>query len=274
MRPKPVVRIAGYVLLALAFVGFMVPFLWLLQLSLKTQLDAFAYPPRFIFTPTLQNFVSLWSESEFAKFFLNSLIVSTMTTLVALLLGVPAAYALVRLGSRTGRAILVWILFTRMLPAMVFVIPFFIAYSRFQMIDTLAGLVIANLALDLPVVIWLMRSFFLDLEQSLEEAAFIDGATPFQAFARVSLPLALPGLVATGIFVFILSWNEFIFALVLTRHEAVTAPIAIVNFMKYAGTEWGQLSAGALVVVAPAVLFAIFANRYLAKGLVGGSVKG
>jgi multiple sugar transport system permease protein len=157
---------------------------------------------------------------------------------------------------------------------MTYIIPFFIVFSKTGLIDTRFGLMVSYFTFNLPLVIWLMRSFFMDIPESLEDAAFIDGATIFQTFIKVVIPVTAPGFVSAGILIFIMSWNEFIFALVLTRHQAVTAPIAIVNLMKYAGTEWGQMGAGAMVLIVPALLFSFFVGKYLAKGLTSGAVKG
>lgn len=257
-----------------AFLLFTVgPLLWLVGLSLKTPLQAFANPPLILFRPTFDNYAKLFGEAGFPRFFANSLIVATGTTVVCLAIGTPAAYGLVRAQTRWKNPVLVWILLMRMAPAMTYVIPFFVVFSRSGLIDTKIGLVLSYLTFNLPLVIWLMRSFFLDVPVSLEEAAIIDGASVAQAFRRVVLPITVPGVASAGILTFIACWNEFIFALVLTRRHAVTAPIGIVNLVKYEGTEWGQMGAGGVVLIVPAVIIAFFVGRYLVQGLTRGAVK-
>ena len=248
------------------------PVLWLVQLSLKVESEAFLMPPKLIFWPTLENYVALF-QGKFARSFGNSLIVAVLTTLISLLLGVPAAYALSRAGFQTDKSIALWILTTRMAPPIAFAIPFFLTYRYLGLIDTLLGLVIIYLTFNLSLVIWMMRTFFDGLPRSLEEAAEIDGASPGVAFLRITLPLAGPGLATTAIFCFLFAWNDFFFALVLTRSQAQMAPVAIVNFMNYEGWEWGKIAAGGTVVMLPVILFALLVRRYLISGLIVGAIK-
>lgn len=249
------------------------PLLWLLGLSLKTQLQAFANPPLIFFTPTFENYRKLFVEAGFLRFFFNSLYISGVSTLLCLAIATPAAYGLTRIRARWKNPVLTWIILMRMAPAMTFVIPFFIAFSRTGLIDTRFGLIVSYLTFNLPLVIWLMRSFFVDMPRSLEEAAIIDGASVRQAFFRIVLPVNVPGLASAGILTFVMCWNEFIFALVLTRNRAVTAPIGIVNLIKYEGTEWGQMGAGAVILILPAIFIAFFVGKYLVQGLTQGALK-
>jgi multiple sugar transport system permease protein len=272
-RRRPGTTLAVYVL-ALGLLGAtLFPVLWLVQMSLKVEAEAFQMPPRLLFAPTLENYRALF-EGKFARSFANSVVVSISTTLVSLLLGVPAAYALSRGGFRAEKSIALWVLTTRMAPPIAFAIPFFLAYRYVGLIDTLAGLVVIYLTFNLSLVIWMMRVFFDGLPRSLEEAALIDGATPTQAWLRVTLPLAGPGLATTAIFCFIFSWNDFFYALVLTRSQAMMAPVAIVNFMNYEGWEWGKIGAGGTMIMLPVVLFALLVRRYLIRGLTTGALKG
>jgi multiple sugar transport system permease protein len=249
------------------------PVLWLIQLSLKVETEAFRMPPKLLFWPTAENYLALF-QGKFARSFGNSLIVSLVTTLISLLLGVPAAYALSRAGFRADTSIALWILTTRMAPPIAFAIPFFLTYRYLGLIDTLLGLVIIYLTFNLSLVIWMMRTFFDALPQSLEEAAEIDGASPWGAFFRVALPLAGPGLATTAIFCFLFAWNDFFFALVLTRSRAQMAPVAIVNFMNYEGWEWGKIAAGGSMIMLPVVAFSLLVRHYLIRGLTAGALKG
>jgi multiple sugar transport system permease protein len=261
----------GQVLVLLALTLF--PVLWLVQMSLKTDIEAIRMPPKLAFSPTGENYVALF-KGKFARSFGNSTVVSVATTLLSLLLGVPAAYALSRAGLRTDRSIALWILTTRMAPPIAFAIPFFLAYRAVGLIDTLTGLVIIYLTFNLSLVIWMMRTFFDGLPRSLEEAAAIDGASPLSVFLRITLPLAGPGLATTAIFCFLFAWNDFFFALVLTRSKAQMAPVAIVNFMNYEGWEWGKIAGGGTMIMLPVVLFSLLVRRYLIRGLTAGAVKG
>jgi len=186
---------------------------------------------------------------------------------------VPAAYVLARWRFRGRHQVAMWILVTRMAPPIAFTIPFFLGYTRLGLMDTVAGLALIYVTFNLALVIWTMKGFFDAVPRSLEEAAWIDGAGVWSAFWRVALPLAAPGLAATGILCFILSWNDFFFALILTRTEAMTAPVAIVNFMQYAGFEWGKIAAGGVSVMLPVLLFTVLVRRYLVSGLTAGGVK-
>jgi multiple sugar transport system permease protein len=249
------------------------PFLWLLAMSFKTNAEIFRFPPRLLWEPTLDNYRALWS-TEFRGSFLNSLAVSSISTAVSLVIGVPAAYALSRWTTRGGRAITLWILASRMAPPIAFTIPYFLAYRHLELLDTRTGLVIIYLTFNLSLVIWMMRPFFDQLPRSLEEAAWIDGASLAQGFARIILPLSGPGLAATAILCFLFAWNDFFFALILTRTEAMTAPVAVVNFMNYEGWEWGRIAAGGTMVMLPVLVFSLLVRKYLVHGLTGGALKG
>ena len=249
------------------------PFLWLLVMSFKTNAEIFRFPPRLFFPATLDNYAALWT-SDFRGSFANSLIVSVASTFVSLLIGVPAAYALSRWTGRASGTITLWILASRMAPPIAFTIPYFLAYRHLELLDTLSGLIVIYLTFNLSLVIWMMRPFYDQLPRSLEEAAWIDGATLWQGFYKIILPLSGPGLAATAILCFLFAWNDFFFALILTRTEAMTAPVAVVNFMNCEGWEWGRIAAGGTMIMLPVLLFSFVVRRYLISGLTGGAVKG
>ena len=247
------------------------PFFWLIQVSLRPKEDLFG--ASILFTPTLDNYLALW-KGNFPFSFVNSIISSTAATVLAMLLGVPAAYALSRGRFRSGRQIGLWILVTRMAPPVAFTIPLYISFRWMDLHDTRLGLVIVYLTFSLALVIWMMKPFFDAIPRELEEAAAIDGCTTWQTFLTVTLPLAGPGLAATAVICFIQSWNDFFFALILTRTQASTAPVAIVGFIQYVGWEWGRMAAAGTLVMMPVVLFSIFVRKYLVRGLAAGSIKG
>ncbi len=248
------------------------PFLWLLRMSLQTNAQIFAFPPQFFFTPTLENYQALWA-TEFRHSFTNSAVVSIVSTTVSMLVGVPAAYALARM-ERSSDALSLWIIASRLAPPTAFAIPYFLVYREIELVDTWTGLIIIYLTFNLSLVVWLMRSFFANTPRALEEAAMIDGAGFWGAFLRIVLPTAAPGLAATAILCFVYSWNDFFFALILTRTEAMTAPVAVVNFMNYDGWDWGRIAAGGSLVMLPVLVFSLLVRRFLVEGLTAGAVKG
>jgi multiple sugar transport system permease protein len=262
-----------YALVIVLVVLVMFPFAWLLLMSFKTDQDIFAFPPKLLFAPTVDNYIALW-DGDFRRSFANSAIASTVSTLLAMIIGTPGAYALSRTKIRAEGQLSLLILCSRMAPPIAFTIPYFLVYRHLELIDTLTGLVIIYLTFNLSLVIWLMRSFFDATPRSLEEAAWIDGAGLWQGFYRIVLPLSGPGLAATAILCFLYSWNDFFFALILTRTEAMTAPVAVVNFMNYEGWEWGKIAAGGTMVMLPVLFFSILVRKFLVHGLTAGALKG
>ena len=261
-------------LLALvAAILVLAPFLWLVLMSFKQNADILAWPPELLFQPTLEHYASLL-QTDFPRSFLNSLVTSSASTLAALLLGVPAAYALSRMAPARARRWSLLILATRMAPPIAFTIPYFLIYRYTGLLDTRTGLAIIYVTFNLSLVFWLMHSFFDAVPRSLEEAAWMDGATQLQTFLRIALPYAAPGIAATAILCFIYAWNDFFFALILTRTQAITAPVQVVNFMNYEGWEWGKIAAAGTAVMTPVLLFTLVVRRYLVQGLTAGAVKG
>jgi multiple sugar transport system permease protein len=249
------------------------PVFFIVQMSVRSGLEAFRMPPTLLFSPTLQNYVDL-VEGKFVRSLMNSTVTATSTTVLALLLGVPAGYAFSRARFRAQRVVSLWTLTTRMAPPIAFGIPFFLIYKDLGLIDTRLGLVVIYLTFNLSLVIWMMRAFFDGVPRSLEEAAYIDGAGIATAFVKIALPLAAPGLATTAIFTFLLAWNDFFYSLLLTRSEAVTAPVAIVNFMNYESWEWGKVAAAATMIMLPVVALSIVVRKYIVRGLTAGAVKG
>ncbi|MCM0018375.1 MAG: carbohydrate ABC transporter permease [Tagaea sp.] len=267
-------RERGYsVLLLLLALVVVAPFLWLVLMSFKSDADILSLTPKLFFTPTLANYAALLSDT-FLRSFSNSAIVAVVSTAIAMAVGVPGAYALSRMSHRSGSAMALIILASRMAPPIAFTIPYFLVYRYTGLLDTLLGLIVIYLTFNLSLVVWLMRSYFDDCPRSLEEAAWIDGASLMQTFLRITLPIALPGLAATAILCFLYSWNDFFFALILTRRVAQTAPVAVVNFMNLEGWEWGKIAAGGTMVMMPVLVFSLFVRKFLVQGMTAGAVKG
>ncbi len=254
----------------------MAPIVWLVLSSLMQQQALTATPPDFSLAAfTFANYVQvLDSAVALGRGFANSLIVAFSTTLVALAIGAPAAYALARLRLPGSGPILLLVLATQMFPGIVIAIPLFIVMSQTGLIDSRIGLIITYLSFNLPIVIWILRGFFLAIPPSLEKAAAVDGATVFQIFRLIVLPISLPPLFATAVFSFIEAWNEFFFALILTRQNAQTVPLVISQFAGQYQTVFGQMMAASTMAVAPVVILAVIFRKYLMRGFTEGMTKG
>jgi multiple sugar transport system permease protein len=247
-------------------------FLWMLSLSLKTEIDNIAYPPVFIPNPpTLDNFRAVFERNDFLNQAWNSIVVSFGATGIALAVGIPAGYGIAKM--RATRAA-VLILIARITPGLSYLIPLFLLFQWVGLTGTLWPIVITHLVLTVPIAVWVMIGFFESLPAELEEAALVDGATIWQAFRHVALPLARPGITVATILAFIFSWNNFIFAMVLAGRESRTLPVAVNNMLTFEQISWGPLSAAALLVTAPVLLLTLLAQKQIVAGLTAGGVKG
>ena len=223
---------------------------------------------------TLENYVQVFDTSRgLFSGLINSMIIAFFTSAIALVVGSMAAYALARLNMPGSNLILMVILATQMFPGIVIAIPLFLVMSRLDLVDTHFGLIMVYLSFILPIVIWILKGFFESVPMELERAAAVDGATPFQTFQFVVLPISLPPLFATGVFAFIESWNEFFFAIILTRINVKTAPIAIAEFSGQYTTLYGQMLASAVLASIPVVILAILFRRFILEGFVEGAIK-
>jgi multiple sugar transport system permease protein len=277
-RRAKIAKSAKYALSIAAVIAAVVPVYWMLTISLKTEVDQFASPPKwFRFTPTLDHYYDAFSTRSFGKYLITSAIVATLSTLCAMVLGTLAAYGLsrFRLRGQLDRRLSLWILSTRMFPPIVTAVPLFLMMRDLRLINTITSLVIVYTALNLPFVVWMMRGFFKELPRELEEAAMVDGDSRLGALVRVILPLVTPGLAATAVFCLIVSWNEFLLALVLTQTDAaMTLPVGIAGRVTQYEIKWGVMSAAGVVAMIPILVFAMAVQRYLVRGLSLGAVKG
>jgi multiple sugar transport system permease protein len=265
-------RIAFGLTVAVIVSPALLVFLWMLSLAFKNEVDNMAYPPVFIpQAPTFDNFAEVFRKSPFALFALNSVIVSVVSTLVALVVGVPAGYGIAK-ARASGLAVLM--LISRMTPGLSYLIPLFIMFRFLGLTGTLWPIIITHLVITIPIVVWIMIGFFEDLHPELEEAALCDGANLWQGFLFVALPLARPGIVVAAILSFIFSWNNFIFGVVLAGRETRTLPVAVYNVLTFEQVSWGPLAAAALIVTLPVLILTIFVQREIVTGLAAGGVKG
>lgn len=261
------------------------PFYWLFTTSLKKPLHVSRGPrylPYIDYEPTGEHWQYLFDEQRETLFrhFRNSLIAATGSTVLAVVFGAMAGYGLARyryrwrgLGWRNDN-IAFWIISQRFLPPALFVVPFLLLYARLNLVDTHFGLILAYTMFNIPFAVWIMRDFFLNLPTDLEDSALVDGATHWQAFVRIVLPLSTPGLVSVAILSFIFSWNEFLYALMLTNFDAITMPVLIAGQNNTRGIEWWFISALTLFAVTPVILVGLVMERYITRGLTAGALKG
>jgi multiple sugar transport system permease protein len=249
----------------------LMPFLWMLASSLKTQVDIVAWPPKFIFSPTLQNYYKVFGEQDFLQYFINSSVVALFAVGVSLLLGLPAAYSIARFSQRRLAMV---ILLARLMPGISFLMPWYIIFSRLGLMDTYVALVLSHVLIALPIVVWIMSSYFETIPIELEESAMVDGASRHYIFLRIILPLSGPGIITATTLAFIFSWNNFLFSQVLSMEKTRTLPIAVFNFLSYADVDWGGVMAASVTIMAPALLLTMIFQRYVVRGLTMGAVKG
>jgi multiple sugar transport system permease protein len=260
-----------YVAIVLITIIFLLPFLWMTLSSFKTQIDITTSKNVFQFTPTTENYQNVFGQYNYLLYLVNSLVVAVGSTFLSLVLGLPAAYAIARY--RVGWLGVV-LLTARIVPGITFLIPWYIIFSRIGIIGSYWALILSHMLVGLPFIAWIMISFFESLPVDLEEAARVDGATAFGAFFRISLPLAVPGIITASIMSFIFSWNNFMFSLVLSGDNTKTLPIAIFNFISYSSVDWGGLMAAAVVITLPVLLLTLMVQRYVVAGLTSGATKG
>lgn len=268
-------RILLWALLATTLILYGFPFIYLLLTSFKTPLDAIAVPPTVLPEQwTLENYVSALTRQGVPAALANSVVTAVISTVLSLVLAVPAAYAITRFRTPSGRVFIVAALVTRMVPTIAVGAPLIEIMRTLGLTDTSFGLAIAHTTISLPLSIWLMASFFEAVPDELDEAAKVDGCSRLRALWSVVLPVVTGGLAVTAIFAFLASWNEFLFALLLTSVRAQTTPVVIANFQSQFGLEWGGMTALAAVYSVPVILLTLFLQRHIVAGLTLGAVKG
>src|SRR5262252_336820 len=271
-------RLVIYLLLIAAAVWTVIPFLWAIVNSVKTVTDTFqpgALIPFVDFTPTLQSWNEVLSDPQAVRAFVNSIVVSCGTTLFVLILGVPAAYSLARFKFPIPSSdITLWFLSQRVLPPAVVLVPFYLLMVQFRLIDTWTGLIFCYSTFNLAFAVVIMRDIFRDVSTEIEDAAKVEGATAWQVFWMVALPLSLDGLVVTAVLVFAFTWNEALFASALTSQDAMTFSALVLASRSTRGVDFNVASVNTLIGIMPPVILYFFVQRYLARGLTFGAVKG
>lgn len=272
--------VVGYAAFAL-FVIF--PILWILLMSFKDFRDIIAYPPTFLFTPTLQNYANILfggessgtvsAVSDYTRFLGNSVVISGGAVMVAAVVGIPAAYALARSNLPGRDGIAFTFLSFRFAPELAVILPLFVIYRQIGLYDTYAGMILVHQLIALPLVIWIMMSFFQEVPRDIEEAARIDGASIWQILRHVALPIVRPGIASAMIIAFVFSWNNLIFGLVLAGGDTQPATMGILQTMNFDQIKWGEMAAAAMLSSVPGMLIAIYFQRYLTRGLTLGALK-
>ena len=247
------------------------PLLWMVLASLKTNVDIYDASKAVIFIPTLENYTTVLQQANYGQYILNSAWVAAAATVLSLLLGVPAAYAMSRFGMKRSALV---VLMARIIPGVSLLVPWYYVFSNLRLVGSFTVLILSHMFVALPLIVYILMGIFDGLPLELEEAALVDGLTPIGTFLRISLPLAVGGIATASILSFIFSWNNFMFALVLSGRTTKTLPVAIFDFVGYASIDWGGLMAAATIVTLPIMVIALFTQKYIVSGLTAGATKG
>ena len=271
-KKHKIVKTTGYYL-AVYLILFIVifPILWMVLSSFKLQSQMLNMKYLIIFDATSRNYRELFSNYSFFKPILNSFIIALLSTGFSLVLALPASYGIARFGMKKTSLML---LVVRMIPAITFLVPWFVIFTFIGIVDTHLGLVLAHMVVALPFIVWIMVPFFESLPRELEESAAVDGSTRFNSFLKIILPISGPGIVTSAILSFVFSWNNFMFGIILSGRVTRTLPVAIYGFISYTDINWGGLMAGSVVVTIPVIVISLFLQKYIIKGLTAGAVKG
>ena len=276
MRPSRRLVFARHLLAAGLCTLLIAPFFWMISTSLKSPAEVALRDPTIIpRTLEFSNYSNVFSRGHFDRYFLNSIIVSTVTTVLSVVVATLAGYAFARYRLFGGKALLFGILATQMFPAILLAIPLYILLRQLSLLNSLAGLILVYTTFALPFCVWMLRNYFMSVPTELDDAARVDGASRLQALFGVILPVAIPGIIATSIFAFILSWNEFLFAnTFISSSNKRTLSIGLQSLIGEFTTDWGLLMAGAVITTIPIVIVFFAVQRYLTQGLAAGAVKG
>lgn len=269
-----------YTVLTLAVIVSIMPVLWVIMLSLKSPMETMSLPPKIFFKPTLESYRMLFGGNnttnvvDLTLFLKNSFIVSFIATLITMCFAILGAYSLSRFHFRGKNMISILILATRMLPPLASAIPLFLIFQNAGLYDTHLGLILAYTAINIPFAIWMVRGFIDDVPVEIEEAAHVDGCSRIGMLFKIIIPVTTSGIAASAAYTFILAWNDFSLAMMLTSSNVKTMPQVVLSFLTAEGIEYGPMTAAATIALLPPIVFIIFAQKYLARGLTMGAVKG
>lgn len=271
-RQSMVEKVATYVALTLVMLFFLLPLLWILRTSMITKVEAYKMPPNWLASWTFDNYISIFTDNPFGRYFMNSFFIALIATVISVILGSMSGYWICRCARRSDR-LKVTILVTQMIPPVVMVIPLSLMVKALGLDDSYFALIMSYLSFNLPYVIWMLLSHFESIPKELDDACAVDGCTRVQAYFRVVLPLVMPGIMATAVYSFIVCWNEFMFALNLTGLQTRTLPVAIASLDTQQGVMIAELCASTIVAILPVIILTVFIKKYLVQGLTFGSVK-
>ena len=271
MRSRTPYRAFRLGALVLVVVLLLAPLLWMIAASFKTNVDIYDRGKAVVFSPTVDNYIKVLRQANYVQFIVNSLWVAFAATVLSLILGVPADYSMSRFNMRKSALV---VLMARVIPGVSLLVPWYYVFSNLRMVGGFTVLILSHMFVSLPLVVYIMMGYFDSLPLELEESALVDGLTYIGAFRRITLPLSAPGLATAGILSFIFSWNNFMFALVLSGAHTKTLPVAIFDFVGYASIDWGGLMAAATIVTLPIMVIALLVQKYVVSGLTAGATKG
>ncbi|HYZ71745.1 MAG TPA: carbohydrate ABC transporter permease [Chthoniobacterales bacterium] len=264
-------------LIAAAFTGFcLFPFYIIITTALKTETDIFAWPPVWLFKPTFQSFFNalfVFGGRSALSYLINSIVITAVSTFLAVGLGAMAAYGLERFPFTGSRQLAFWILSTRFAPPVAFIVPIYLMVQKVGLLDSHIALILIYTAMNLSLVVWILRGFFAEIPIEIEEAALVDGYSRLQIFWRIAFPLVRPGIISTALLSAIFSWNEFLYAIVLAPRNAATLPVYLAGFSSSMGLAWGEYMAIGTLAVLPILIFTFTLQKYLVRGLTFGATK-
>lgn len=261
-----------HILLILFSLLILFPVLWTIRTSLAPEVIAYEIPPKFIFPPTLEHYRNIFQVNHFEVFFKNSLLISFGATLLSVPIAAFGGYAFARYRSG-GRPLQFIVIGTQMLPGIVLILPIFVIFTWIHLTNSLLGMIFAYMAFNIPFLVWILMGFFEGIPVDIEEAAAIDGLSPLGTLLRIVIPVSTPGIMSSAILSFILCWNEFLFALILTGSKTSTVPVSLAAMVTQRGVLIGKLSAGTSMAIIPMIIISIFVKKYLVQGLTLGAVK-
>lgn len=275
IQVKRIIGSAAVYIFIAAFAAWAIfPIYWIASMSFTPRAEIFSEHPELLHSFTIENYINLFTSARpVTAALLNSTLIASLTTLIVVIVASLSGYALARFELKYKNNFYFFVFATRIIPPAVFVVPYYIMYTNLKLYDTVPGMILAYTFINLPFAMWLMRQFFEEIPRSYEEAALIDGCSYFGTFIRVAIPLSLPVITAVGIFTFMMTWNEFLFALILTRYKALTYTAILPGFFGERRIEWDLITPLSTIAIIPPIIFAILARKYLVRGLTAGLVR-
>lgn len=268
-KSKIIMTVIGWTVSLLVFF----PIFWMILTSFKTEVEAVQTPPSLFFHPTVENYAIVQERADYFRFAMNSVVVSLVSTIAALILAVPASYAMAFFPKPRTKDLMLWMLSTKMLPPVGVLVPMYLLWRDLNLLDTRTGLIIIYTLVNLPIVVWMLYTFFKEVPKDILEAGRMDGASPKQELWHLLMPLSLPGIASTALLAIILTWNEAFWSLNLATSQAAPLPTFIASFSSPEGLFWSKLSAASTMAVAPILIFGWMSQRQLVRGLTFGAVK-